>query len=170
MARLFLALWPGAQARRQLLALQQRWRWPPGAALVDAGNLHLTLHFLGNVPTARLPEFVQALAVDAQPMLLDLASGSPRVWPGGIAVLEIDPPPALLNLHSALGKALATLHWPVEARRFRPHLTLARRAHAAQPPCAQRGEFAWRAGPGYVLARSVPGRAYEVLHAWGDSD
>lgn len=169
-ARLFLALWPGPAARRQLCALQQRWTWPPGAALVGADQLHLTLHFLGNVPIARLPEFARALAVDARPMVLDLASAAPRLWPGGTAVLELDPPAALLRLHGALGDALAGLQWPVEARRFRPHVTFARRARAAQPPSHEPGAAAWRAGPGYVLARSVPGRGYEVIHTWGAPD
>lgn len=165
-ARLFLALWPDPDVRRDLAAMQQRWTWPPGAALVREDRLHLTLHFLGSVPVDRVPGFVQALAVDAQPMRLDLSAGSPRVWPGGVAVLELDAPPALLRLHAALADALAGLGWPVERRRFRPHVTFARRARGAQPPDGVPAHLVWPAGPRYVLARSVPGRGYDVVHAF----
>ncbi len=166
-ARLFLALWPPLEIRQHLQALQQRWSWPPRAAPVRVDQLHLTLHFLGNVPVQRLDEFSRTLAVSAEALTLDLAQGRPGVWPGGIAVLELAPPPGLLRLHAALGDALARLNWPVEARRYRPHVTLARRAAGAQPPAGLLPPVCWRADPGYVLVRSRPGRGYEVLQAYG---
>lgn len=166
-ARLFLALWPPSPIRSALQAWQQQWGWPPGAALVDPQRLHLTLHFLGQVPLARLAEFREALAVPFEPHALALGEGRPHVWPGGIAVLETPAPAALLALHDSLGRALRSLHWTVEARRLRPHVTFARRAQGAQPPPAGPGDLpAWKAEEGYVLVRSVPGRGYEILHAY----
>lgn len=57
-ARLFLALWPDPAVRHQLRAARDAWQWPRGATPVHADKLHLTLHFLGDVPGARLPELL----------------------------------------------------------------------------------------------------------------
>lgn len=165
--RLFLALWPTSQVREALQALQARWRWPEGAALVDAARLHLTLHFLGPVPLERVDEFRAGLAVPLEPHVLALAQGRTTVWPGGIAVLELQAPAALQALHAALAEALRALRWPVEQRRFRPHVTFARRAQGAHAP-VDGGEALppWRVDDGYALVRSSPARGYEVLHAY----
>ena len=167
-ARLFLALWPPPDIRQYLQALQQRWSWSSHAAPVHPDQLHLTLHFLGNVPVRRIDEFAHALAVPAETMALDLAEATPGVWPGGIAVLEFTPPPGLLRLHAALGDALAALQWPVEARRYRPHVTLARHAAGSRPPPADMpASIRWPAEQGHVLVRSSPGRGYEILQSYG---
>ena len=62
-SRLFVALWPDAEALRTLAAWQSRWAWPQGAALVAPAQLHLTLHFIGATPDERLPELTRALAL-----------------------------------------------------------------------------------------------------------
>ena len=170
--RLFLALWPDDVVRRQLHALQQGWTWPPSAALVSPDQLHLTLHFLGSVPIERQGEFASALAVESAPVTLDLRTAQPRVWPGGVAVLEIAPTPALLRLHASLAGAISGLGWPLEGRRYRAHVTLARKAGGAQPP---EGETAtvpaeWRAGSTYALVRSIPGQGYEAIRRYGHGD
>ena len=161
--RLFIALWPGEALRQAIAAWQQAWSWPPQAALVKAERLHLTLHFLGNVDAARLPELARAITVPFEPMTLAL--GQPEVWPNGVAVVRPDrAPAALLRLHAALGRQLAALGLPVEERPYRAHVTLARRAHRATPP-AQVLNRRWRIDGGFVLVRSLPGGAgYQVLY------
>jgi RNA 2',3'-cyclic 3'-phosphodiesterase len=169
-ARLFLALWPSPAMRQALHEFQLHWRWPQGAALVDPARLHITLHFLGQVPVARAAEFRDALSVPFEPHVIAWQDARATVWPGGIAVLEFAPPPALQRLHVALAGALRTLPWPVEERRFRPHVTFARRAQGAQPPADAVTRLpGWPADSGYVLVHSVPGRGYEVLHSYGIS-
>ncbi len=168
--RLFLALWPDNAVRQQLHARQQGWTWPPAAAPVSADKLHLTLHFLGSVPLERQDEFARALTVEAPPVTLELHTAQPRVWPGGIAVLEFAATPALLGLHAALADALAGLDWPLEERRYRPHVTLARKAGGARPPEEASARVEWRAGTGYALVRSVPRRGYEVIRRYGRDD
>ncbi|WBY01797.1 2'-5' RNA ligase family protein [Ramlibacter tataouinensis] len=166
-ARLFLALWPDDGIRRRLQRHQQGWTWPAGAAPVRADQLHLTLHFLGNVPLQRLDEFADVLAVEAQPVALDLQEGRPTVWPGGIAVLEFTPTPALLHLHGLLAASLATLGWPAQALRWRPHVTLARKAAGAHRPAAPVEPAQWKAGTGYALVRSIPAQGYRLLRSYG---
>lgn len=163
--RLFLALWPPERVRQALQAIQARWHWPQGAALVAAERLHVTLHFLGQVPLSRVEQFRAALAVPCEPHVLDLETAHATCWHGGLAVLELEAPPPLQRLHAALAQALRALEWPVESREFRPHITLARRASGAKPPADPPSPPPlWPVDRGYVLVRSVPARGYEVLH------
>ena len=164
-ARLFLALWPGPALRRGLLAHREQWVWAPAASLVAPDDLHLTLHFLGGVPRARLPELVDGLAVTFSPFELHL--NEPGLWPHGVAVLKAARVPDRLHaLHSALGEALTRLGLPTERRVFRPHVTLARRAAASIVP-AEPAALRWRAMR-YVLVESQPARTprYAVLHRY----
>ena len=164
--RLFTALWPTLSVRDAIAQWQGAWDWPHQAARVKAERLHATLHFLGDVPGHRLPELARALAVPFEPFELEL--GSAAVWPNGVAVIEpFTTPPALLRLHAGLGAVLRRLELPMDTRPYRPHVTLARRAHGAKPP-AQGPELRWRVDDGYVLVRSLPGGAgYEVLERFG---
>ena len=160
--RLFVAVWPDAVARDAIAEWRQAWIWPTGAALVPPERLHLTVHFLGNVAPARLPALTAGLRVPFEPFQLQFDSG--EVWPGGIAVLcPAATPPELGGLHGRLAAALAALHLPVEPRRYRAHVTLARRATGARPPPGD-PKFTWRADAGFVLARSLPnGGGYQVV-------
>jgi 2'-5' RNA ligase len=132
--RLFVALWPDAPRRAALAARRDAWEWPPGAAIVRAEKLHVTLHFLGQVPAERVEAVREGIALPMTPF--ELTVREPRLWHGGLAVLEIDTPPELLDLHARLGLALDALGLPVEQRPYRPHVTLARKARGAVPPGA----------------------------------
>lgn len=164
-ARLFLALWPGEGVREALLAWRDGWHWPPGAAPVQAERLHLTLHFIGSVPRARLPELADGLRVPFRPF--DLKLGHPALWKYGIAVLEPDAvPEALLELQAALGAALQGLGLPPEQRPYRPHVTLSRRANGAIAP-ADGPPIRWRARS-YALMQSKlgPNGEYSMIQRY----
>ena len=160
--RLFIALWPGDALRRAIASWQQAWSWPPRAALVKPDRLHLTLHFLGDVPANRLPQLVERLTARVEPFTLALGEG--EVWSNGVALLRPDAtPPALARLHAQLRRELEGLELAVETRPYRAHVTLARRAHGAIAPQQGPG-LQWRVDSGYVLVRSLPGGAgYDVL-------
>ena len=152
--RLFLALWPDPAIRHQLREWRDAWGWPRGAAPVQSDKLHLTLHFLGNLPAGRLPELAAAFSVPFEPFRLEL--GRAVMWPRGLAVLEPhSEPPELLALHARLGEAMATLGLVSEARKYRPHVTMARRALGADLPLSG-PEIQWEAR-GYALVESQPG-------------
>ena len=161
-SRLFLALWPDPAIRHALRERRDAWDWPRGASPVATDKLHLTLHFLGGIPTERVPELKTGLAVPFAPFSLSI--GVPKLWSHGIAVLEPhEEPPELLALHANLSSALVSLGLEPEARTFRPHVTLARRAnHAVVPPESPRLDWDIR---GYALVESKPGNggAYTVL-------
>lgn len=93
-------------------------------------NLHLTLAFLGETPPERLPAAKEALeAAAGGPFPLRIGglglfrrSGGDILWAG------VERTPELLNFQKALCRELAARGFRLEAREFRPHLTLARQA------------------------------------------
>ncbi len=165
--RLFLALWPSDEVRERLAAARHAWAWPPRAALVPPERLHLTLHFLGEVDAAAVRALSGCLpACPAFTLRLERAV----LWPRGLAVLEASgTPPELLSLHEALAGRLRDLGLPVEARRLRPHVTLARHAEGAVAPESM-AAVAWPVR-GYALVRSHAGPPlrYETIVRVGDA-
>jgi len=156
-SRLFLALWPGREARQTLHAWQSRWVWPAGAQVVAPARLHLTLHFLGDLPSQHVPDLARSLQVPFE--RFEIQFGRVAVWPDGMAVIEPDAvPPGLLALHDKLGEVLQRQGRPLDARAYRPHVTWARRARAATGP-AEGIAIRWRV-QGYALVQSTPGHGY----------
>jgi 2'-5' RNA ligase len=98
----------------------------------------------------------------------ELVLDQAKAWPGGMAVLQAGAvPPAFAQLHGELAARLAAAGLPVEARPWRPHVTLARKAFGARPP-ASFAPLRWQAGPAFALVRSLPGgRGYETLQSFG---
>lgn len=165
-ARLFLALCPPPAVRAALAAHVQAWRWPAQARRYAPDDWHLTLHFLGAVPRARIEDLHAGLAVPVAPFTLRL--GLPLCWPQGLAVLLPDASPPLLRLHEQLGQAVRTLGLRTDARPYRPHVTLARHAATAEPP-AQAAGFDWPVR-GYALMESTgdAARRYRLVQAYGE--
>jgi 2'-5' RNA ligase len=160
--RLFLALWPDDAIRAALREWRDLWQWPRSASPVGTAKLHMTLHFLGNLPGARVPELEQGLSVPFTPFRLAL--GHAKLWPHGIAVLEPHmAPDPLLQLHADLGQALVGLGLQPEARMFRPHVTMSRRANSAIAP-VEGPPIDWDVRS-YALVESRPGNGggYTVL-------
>jgi len=168
--RLFLALWPGPTVRAGLARWRDAWSWPQGARPTPDERLHLTLHFIGSVPRARIDEIAQG--VDIRTRRFQLTFGSAETWPGGIAVLRPDATPEpLVALHADLRDRLEVLGLPVEDRPFRAHVTCARKAAGARPPGIAPRTLRWsvrghalvesrmgRGGGGYVVLRRYPAR------------
>lgn len=104
-------------------AIAKTGRWVPAA------NWHLTLHFLGDIPGARLSELKDGFAaVSARAATLALRGlgcfpkrGAARVLWAGVAA-----DPALSECHQQLAQALARLKFSLPERPFSPHITLAR--------------------------------------------
>jgi 2'-5' RNA ligase len=164
-ARLFVALWPDADARAQLAAWRDSWRWPATARPVASENLHATLHFIGTVARDRIAPLRHSLA--AVPIdRLTLRPDALHLWPAGIAVLTLQAEPRLRALHERIGAALLAVGATLDARPFVPHVTLARNARRAVAPVAPPA-VAWLAN-GFALVESPGGgRPYRVMETWG---
>ena len=131
--RTFICLQPPAFARDRLASTQQRLR-ESGAQVswVKPHNIHLTLKFLGSVPTERLQEVVRAVqraAAPAPPIPLELTvlgcfpdRRAPRVVWAGLKQL----PKELRVLQQRVEKELVAIGFSAESRPFSPHYTLGR--------------------------------------------
>lgn len=121
MPRLFTAIALPQPLVQSLAALQPEPA--PGLWLVAAEQMHLTLHFIGEAEVAHI---AQALAaVEPQPFSLELA-GVGQFSQGAVLWAGVQANAALLDLHAAIGRALAQAGIALETRPYRPHVTLAR--------------------------------------------
>ncbi|WP_165794925.1 RNA 2',3'-cyclic phosphodiesterase [Solimicrobium silvestre] len=166
-SRLFLALWPETTIQNKLKCWSDDCSWPSSASLMRPESLHLTLHFIGNVPNSRLPELVQGLKVSFHPF--DLSFGRPEMWAHGVAVLKPDSvPDNLLELHASLEPVLRRLTLPIETRPFLPHITFARHAaDALLPALEQEQRIHWHVD-GYALIKSqqIPEGRYTLVQRY----
>ena len=164
-ARLFVALWPDDSLRQALRVWREPCPGGVGARPVAPEQLHLTLHFLGNVPRQQVPELRSVLRVPFRPF--ELRFSHCELWRGGLLVVSPDAvPAALAELHVALGEALRRLGLRTEARAFRPHITLARRHGGPLPPPAV-AALPWGVrGYALVESRAGHGGGYAVLEAY----
>jgi 2'-5' RNA ligase len=132
MSRLFFALWPEESVRAQLAAAAAQLPARQGRP-VPAANLHMTLLFLGSVPDEFQSRLQQSASeVKSAPFMLTIdRSGYFRAarvsW---LAPREM--PAGLLDLADRLAVSARNCGLSVEERRFRPHLTIARKV--LRPP------------------------------------
>jgi RNA 2',3'-cyclic 3'-phosphodiesterase len=110
-------------ARRLQAELREhgaRARW------IAAGNLHLTLRFIGATAPTRLPALLELLerSAAAHPPCRLRACSLDR-W-SRLLVVEFDAEPVLQGLVDSLERGLQRQGCSAEPRAFRPHLTLAR--------------------------------------------
>jgi 2'-5' RNA ligase len=129
--RLFFALWPDDALRAQLHRASNTISVERPARRVPHYNLHLTLHFIGNVFFGEMDCLrQQARLVEGEAFELSIDRQGhfrkPRVaWLG---CREI--PAALRELHGQLGQRLQLCDYRPEARHYNPHVTVARKIGA----------------------------------------
>jgi 2'-5' RNA ligase len=126
--RLFFALWPDEALRERLHDVAGEVPVEGAARRVPRENLHMTLHFIGNVFFEEMTCLRrQARRVRADNFRFDIdCQGSfskPRVaWLGCR-----DAPAAVAELQAQLGRQLKLCGYQPEARRYHPHVTVARK-------------------------------------------
>ena len=125
MLRLFVGIEFPPELRLRLSLLQSG---VAAAKWVDPGNFHLTLRFIGEVD--------EGTAADVDEALLRLKARRFSLQLAGVGVFGGDKPrqlwvgverePALATLQSKIEQALLRAGLEPEARKFAPHVTLAR--------------------------------------------
>jgi RNA 2',3'-cyclic 3'-phosphodiesterase len=125
--RLFLALEIPEQVRANLAAIRKTFssmdsqlRWVP------PHNFHVTLKFIGSVPTEKLQSLIEALSrvrVDKSVKLNFRGMGGSTA---GVYWVAIEGCPALAALAASIDHSLEPLGIPEESHAFHPHLTIAR--------------------------------------------
>lgn len=165
--RMFVALVPDAATRGALSTCAARFS-AAGRAIAPA-NIHMTLVFLGSVPAARRTVAARCLRqarIEAFDLRLDQLghfAGSAILWAG-----MQSPPPALMTAQRRLAAGLRSAGFALEARRFRPHVSLMRDCHNLDAGVVA-GPIAidWPARE-IALMRSHPARGgsrYEVIES-----
>lgn len=165
--RLFVGLWPQPAVRAALAAVAATFPADAGRP-VPAGNLHLTLCFLGACTPAREACVREVLGgLDGSPFTLSVDCVG---WFPGARAAWLAPtvrPPALAALQRAMAEALAGCGIAPEARAFAPHVTVLR--HCPRPvPAAPFAPVHWPVS-GFALLESRPVRGatgYRPLGRW----
>lgn len=134
--RLFFALNMDRSTRREIVRLQTRVWGEDTRGLTRPENLHLTLAFLGNTDSARLEELGQVIdRLDVVALSLRFDRIGVFHQPGGdIWWLGMGENHELQRLQAQLTKELGKAAFPVEERKFIPHLTLARKVRPKVVP------------------------------------
>jgi len=166
--RLFCALWPPAVPRAGLQDAAAGMCLDAAARRVPAANLHLTLHFVGNVWLDDMACMRgQARLVDAAAFELGIdRQGSFRkarvAWLGCSAV-----PDALFALQRQLGERLHACGYRPETRPYHPHITVARKAGPIEE-APLRAPVWWRVDSfALIEVRSIAeGVQYRVVESW----
>jgi len=161
--RLFFALWPDEEIRREIVARRERLG-RVSRRQVPAHNLHLTLVFLGNLANERvtgLETLAEAVQAPPSSLTLDRFGWFPRprvLWLGGEA------PAALARLQAQLHRRVLESGIRLDDRPFRPHVTLFRQV-IRRPELPGPEPLIWPVRD-FVLVESLPGRPYRVVGRW----
>ncbi len=149
--RAFLAIPFRADAHRLLKSLQESLSTMPALGdfrWVRPENTHVTLRFLGDVGEERAEAAADALrrAAAGAPTFdvpLERFGVFPHLRrPGALWAGPAETPEPLAQLVARLSRHLAEAGFPAgEGRRFRAHVTLARRRSRRRPPASMEGEL-----------------------------
>ena len=153
--------------RAELFGLARQLHRDCGGRLINRGNLHQTLVFLGNVPTERISE-VTALATALQFVGFQLEFGATGYWPHNRIVWAAphNTPQPLFALVAALEQLLRVAGFRIDERPYASHVTLIR--NARPPATLPRLRLAWPIAE-FALVQSLRGAAgneYNVIARW----
>ena len=140
--RLFLAINLPASVRREIRAatapLRDATNDRHAVNWLDDDHLHLTLKFLGEQPDASVGPLRAALDAAVSPhtaFTFDVGGlgAFPNLHAPRVVWMGVTPDPKLELLQHDVERACAALGYPLDARAFRPHVTLGRtRDHVAR--------------------------------------
>jgi 2'-5' RNA ligase len=102
-----------------------------GVSFTKPENLHITLKFLGSTDAsteARLVETLRRIAADTPPFTLRF-DGPELLGKRVMSIRIASDTPTVFDLEKRIDTECRPLGFPSEARRFHPHLTLARIRH-----------------------------------------
>jgi RNA 2',3'-cyclic 3'-phosphodiesterase len=134
--RLFLAVDPPPEVRDRLgriaaVVCGADARIASAFRATAVENLHVTLHFLGDVEETLVPVLVEELGPTVDEPPFDLAVGRPAVFPGrgvprGLSLVVLRGGDELARVQRELGARIARAGVALDPRPFSPHVTIAR--------------------------------------------
>jgi 2'-5' RNA ligase len=145
--RLFLAIELSNETRRHLAGVQEHLHSiPRNVSWTKPENLHLTLKFLGEVPDDQVKPICDALSaiplVGPFPLKADRLTCFPPRGAVRIIAAGMETPAALQELVNHIESTCKSFGFPLEARAYHAHVTLARARAPLPPPLRQAMEQA----------------------------
>ena len=169
-ARVFFALWPDAEVRRRLWREGQKLQRQLGGKLTREESVHMTLLFVGAVPTQHLERLTACASIPFTPFGLAVDTASCWTHNKIAWVAPSVTPMALSQLVAALTLAVRAAGFELERRPFAPHITVVRKARCTPlDPAVPKIEWCVTE---YVLVRSElnrEGSVYSVIGRWQGS-
>lgn len=171
MTRIFIGLEIPEVIKRSLLAVQTEM---PGCRWQTAEQMHLTLHFLGDVETKYLPLLAGAMREIHMPAFELSVYGAgcfnrntkPIILWAGVQPLE-----PLATLYGLLSEQLQALGFEQEEKGFIPHITIARLKRSANVESFVHSHQQFSTGPFRISHISLfssttgpEGSRYEILY------
>ncbi|MEE9128991.1 MAG: RNA 2',3'-cyclic phosphodiesterase [Phycisphaerales bacterium] len=128
--RLFVAIYPSLEMSAELARSLQQHELPE-YRLVPSEQMHLTLHFIGDVPAKQLDTTIESVqratsGISAFDLTVQRLITLGQRGQARLVAAETDRPPELLEIHRRLVTRLACSVRRNPNDRFRPHLTLCR--------------------------------------------
>ncbi len=164
--RLFFALWPDERCRERLQHAQRRLALVgKQARYVPVANLHVTLHFIGNVSADKLPCFQQQarlLSAECFELTLDTFGYFKKARIGWMGCTQT--PDGLTVLHRLLAGQLTDCGFHAEKRHYNPHVSMIRKLQRL-PDNSDAESIDWQVKD-FVLIESVSvkeGVRYDIL-------
>ena len=166
--RLFFGVVPDATTREHLAAVAGSLPLAADAKWVPPANFHLTLAFVGDVPASQLPT-LRALGSARGAAAFAVRFDAFEYWPKPEVLVAAARavPAGLQQLWQQLHRDLAVHRWAMDAKRLRPHVTLARKV--SQPPVLPAmSPFEWRMENFSLIRSDTSGvhSAYTVVDTW----
>ena len=167
-SRLFFALWPSERVRESIVQVAQPLTARLDGRCIQPHNLHLTLHFVGQVSEEVkqcMHEAAGSLTEKAFSIDLDNFDHFHRaniLWMGARKV-----PAELTVLYDKLGEALSYCGYEYEKRRYTPHVSIMRKCRGINV-AHENFSIYWKVNE-FVLVRSEQGVSsvnYQVVERY----
>jgi RNA 2',3'-cyclic 3'-phosphodiesterase len=168
--RLFFALWPDADTRRQFAGLAAQLTLPSSSPLVPSENYHLTVAFIGEVERSRLENLLMVGAAQRAScftVTLDVVEFWAR--PKILVTAAQKIPLGLQSLWAQLRDDMATHQFADSGAHppLRAHVTLARKVSQA-PVLPAMSPLEWSASSFSLICSETGGThsVYTVVGTW----
>jgi RNA 2',3'-cyclic 3'-phosphodiesterase len=175
--RLFFALWPSAQEQQTMSRASAAGVAGSGGRPLPAGNLHVTLAFLGNVDSSRLLQLRGAVrrlgaatGTHHGPLQLQFESLEYWVRPQILCAPAVGALPGscrALALAAGIRQAALAAGFSPDLKPFRAHVTVARKV-AAAPQVQPMARVTWSCDAFALIASrtGAAGSAYSVVESY----
>jgi 2'-5' RNA ligase len=166
--RLFFAAVPDAATRERIADVAASLPLESEPRLVPRSNYHITLAFVGEVPMPQIHR-LQQIGGAQRASAFALRFEAYEYWPKPelvVAAARTIPPP-MEQLWHQLHRDLAEHRWALDAKRLRPHVTLARKVPQA-PVLQAMCSFDWLVRDFCLMRSDTSGLqpAYTVVDTW----